>query len=410
MRPPGAARVAAVCKLAGKAPSRAPRGDPTLIVKLQGVKQYRQGSSERRVCVLCNLCDSSATLIKLGARPVRVMTCDNDINRMQELLQARCPVDNCSALWRADEETTTRGFRTRIILVNTGPEGDVDMPMPWSHTHARKVDAKKEAAGICLRQLEENGMHPHDPSQLPLMVGLTTGGGGGGSGGGAVGIEAVLPNLTPGLLAVVPVVMAPAEAGVGYAEEGDSDGEDEPAAAAVATSAILPAPPQGRLPPLNLGALGEQYALGWLAEQPWVSSVSSANELAQAVTRDIECVPTGPPGRRHVEVKTRWRRFKRAGASAAQRGRLLDPDDDYMLLIVGFFENLLPSDGREPTAPQIRVLPNTRSVVSEEQGQAGRSRPGLEPLMPMPGPAPVRPASMTYVRSWADVVMGRSAP
>ena len=34
MRPPSAARVAAVCKRAGKAPSRARRGDPTLIVKL----------------------------------------------------------------------------------------------------------------------------------------------------------------------------------------------------------------------------------------------------------------------------------------------------------------------------------------------------------------------------------------
>ena len=93
--------------------------------------------------------------------------------------------------------------------------------------------------------------------------------------------------------------------------------------------------------------MGEIYALRWLERQPWVEtgSVKWLNENMETSTRDLECTPIAHPGRKNIEVKTRWQGFKRAGASRAQRKRLFDPNDDYMLLVIGFFKNLMPSDG-----------------------------------------------------------------
>jgi hypothetical protein len=117
----------------------------------------------------------------------------NHINRMQEWLQAHCPVSNCKVLWRHEEDGKNVGhFRVRIILVNTGPSSDEDMIMQWSEKFVRKMDAKKDAARVCLQYLLEKQLYPHDPSlekqlyphdpsRLPLAVAsiATTGGGGG---------------------------------------------------------------------------------------------------------------------------------------------------------------------------------------------------------------------------------------
>ncbi len=291
----------------------------------------------------------------------------NHINRMQEWLQAYCPVSNCKVLWRYEEDGKNVGpFRVRIILVNTGPSIDKDMAMPWSEQFVRKMDAKKDAARVCLQDLLENQLYPHDPSRLPLAVASIATGGGGGS-ASASGPERILPELAPfGLLAVEPVIMTPIATGCSgeYTDDG-SDQDDESEVCRMPTfdgsASPMSAAPQS-LPPANLGTLGEKYALEWLAVQSWVmpGSVRWENESSQAATRDIVCQPKGPPGRTHIEVKTRWRRFKKAGASRAQRARLLDPEDDYMLLIVGFFENLYPSDGSSPRPPQIRILPNSK--------------------------------------------------
>lgn len=293
---------------------------------------------------------------------------DNPINRMQEWLQAHCPVNNCALLWRGEDEARGSGFRVRIVLVNTGPASDQDMRMPWSAVLSRKMDAKKDAARVCLEYLIENGLFPHDPSRVPLAVGVVGCGGGGGSGVGVSGSDAVLPDLVD-LLDVEAVIMRPEPTGAGYsASRGHSDEseDDEEVPQVVPRMTTMGsssrAPPPGPLPPANLGLLGEEYALQWLSSQPWVApgSVSWENALVQAATRDIRCLPIRPPGRSHVEVKTRWRRFKKAGASRAQRARLLNPEDDYMLLIVGFFENLYPPEGTAARPPSIRILPNAR--------------------------------------------------
>ena len=332
----------------------------------------------------------------------------NHINRMQEWLQAHCPVNNCKLLWRDEHKNVVGGFRVRIILVNTGPSSDKDMQMPWSDVFVRRMDAKKDAARLCLQYLLGSQLFPHDPTKVQLAV-TTTGGGGGGGGGvgvdgaAAPGPEACLPDLAPhnpfGLLAVEPVIMTPvATCGV---EDHSEDDEDDKAnvhhMTSIDSSSSIPpvsAAPQS-LPPANLGTLGEQYALAWLAAQPWVvpGSVRWENTYAQAPTCDITCQPQGPPGRAHIEVKTRWRRFRKAGASRAQRERLLDPEDDYMLLILGFFENMYPSDDTPPKPPCIRILPNLKwedqtitcvwchqafawSVA--EQQASGAERPNME--------------------------------
>jgi len=298
----------------------------------------------------------------------------NHINWMQEWLQEHCPVNNCKLLWRDEHNDVGGRFRVRIILVNTGPSSDEDMQMPWSDAFVRRMDAKKDAARLCLEYLRGAQLFPHDPTRVPLAVAIIGGGGGGGGGGhrvSALGPELILPDLAPnnpfGLLAVEPVIMKPVATGGagqifdGHSEDDEDDQEDLTIIDSSSSIAAVSAAPQA-LPPANLGTLGEQYALAWLAAQPWVvrGSVRSENTSAQAATRDITCQPKGPPGRAHIEVKTRWRRFRKAGASRAQRERLLDPEDDYMLLILGFFENMYPSDDTPPKPPCIRILPNLK--------------------------------------------------
>jgi hypothetical protein len=77
----------------------------------------------------------------------------NHINRMQEWLQAHCPVNNCKLLWRDEHEDVGGCFRVRIILVNTGTSSDKDMQMPWSDAFVRRMDAKKDAARLCLQSI-----------------------------------------------------------------------------------------------------------------------------------------------------------------------------------------------------------------------------------------------------------------
>ena len=97
----------------------------------------------------------------------------NHINKMQEWLQANCPVNNCVLLWRAEDENTRSGFRVCIVLVNTGLSSNEDMRMPWSGSFPRKMEAKKDAARVCLKYLLEHHLYPHDAARVPLAVAVT---------------------------------------------------------------------------------------------------------------------------------------------------------------------------------------------------------------------------------------------
>jgi hypothetical protein len=61
----------------------------------------------------------------------------------------------------------------------------------------------------------------------------------------------------------------------------------------------------------------------------------------------------------YLQVKTRWRGSK-ASASRRQRERLLDPNERYLLLIVGDCRNLL--GGGVPTPPLVRLLKRDTSA------------------------------------------------
>lgn len=276
--------------------------------------------------------------------------------------------------------------------------------MPWSRECSRIVTAKKAAAGLCLTALLASGDMPHNPSRVPLIVSETSSGNGsGGSAATFVGAETNLPDLTDLLLAVSPIILTPAAAAAASEDDeeedncglhGYSEDEEENEEKKGRVFGTVPQIPE------NLGQLGEEYAFRWLQKQPWVvpGSVLWLNESAESsFSHDLECEPCEAPGhgRRHVEVKTRWRRFRKAGATKAQRARLLDPEDDYLLLIIGYFENLFPSSGRDSSPPQIRLLPNVRWECKEvtcggwcekntfgwsvaEQKATGASRPMLE--------------------------------
>ena len=118
----------------------------------------------------------------------------NHINRMQEWLQKHCPVNNCKLLWRDERKDVAGGFRVRIILVNTGTSSDKDMQMPWSDAFVRRMDAKKDAARLCLQSLLRAQLFPHDPTNVQLAVGVGGGGGDEGDRARAPGPELILPG------------------------------------------------------------------------------------------------------------------------------------------------------------------------------------------------------------------------
>jgi hypothetical protein len=293
----------------------------------------------------------------------------NYINLMQERLQAMCPVKGCPP-YRVVEKRSERGFKMQIVLDKTGPSANDDEPMPWSDWRSRRMDAKKHAAQRCLEALLKSGARPHDPIAVAKVVHETASGHGGSGGdcdeGGLVGPDATLPDDLTELLAVKHVQCKPVASGGAIDHSPGKENDEHELSSADGTSQRTCStgnpPAQGSLRPANLGRLGEEYAVRWLEKQPWVQrdSVKWLNKDGQTPTRDIECTPIANPGRKSIEVKTRWLGFKRAGATPAQLKRLFDPDDDYMLLVLGFFENMIPRDGRPPSPPQVRVLPNLK--------------------------------------------------
>ena len=301
------------------------------------------------------------------------MACnDNFIGELQEQLQAWAPSLGCrpEELYRIEEqEHGEQAFRARVVLLSTTDAADNTgtRDMPWSHTSASKKPARQAAARAALDDLRASGARPHDPAHVPLAVPSSSGSG---SGTGMVqGSDetAVLPHLSNELLRTRATVCTARQAGVYISADhapGQKDGVFD-----VAFDAVLLDPARGeaedggsqidlcasRAVPANLGALGEEFAAAWLAEQQWVApgSVRWLNASSEhGHDHDIECEPLCHPARRHVEVKTRWWRCK-AKMSSRQLQRLLDPQDDYMLVVVGDARMLFTTP---PTPPRIRIL------------------------------------------------------
>eukprot|EP00035_Acanthoeca_spectabilis_P005545 m.115044 g.115044 ORF g.115044 m.115044 type:complete len:637 (-) comp13074_c0_seq1:61-1971(-) len=329
----------------------------------------------------------------------------NHINALQDHLQSLAPSRGCrlETLYHiVAEEVRPQWFQAQVVLLNTDcPE---DITMPRSGEFVGLQPARQEAARLALARLHATGITPHCQTALdrPLVVRkksaphsrlnlsdrireLLKEESAGGLTGWAPSDQAFLPPLTDHLLAVSPVVCSASSGNAITAEVGaaslgvlevDLSGIDDTThelgdgmAATEGAERVVSFPAEDssmhlemelldsalqRVPP-NLGALGEQYVAEWLARQPWVKSGSVRwlnQESEAAADHDIECVPLGEPGRSHVEVKTRWRRCK-ATMSARQLARLLDPSENFMLVVVGNAHKLLESP---PQPPQIRIL------------------------------------------------------
>ena len=306
---------------------------------------------------------------------------NNSVNRMQEHLQAICPVSGCPP-WRYDERGDTDRWKVRIVLEQCGPRGDQDTPMPWSPPCGKKKDAKKAAARLCLESLIASGDRPHDPAHVrPLAVGLAhraaaagagaARAGAAGAAGGAAAAPAVLPTLDAALLGAAAVECTARAAGQssgwrqGVAAEpqpeaaagggSDSDAEDPVTSMGDSDEAGGAAgPPGGHVPP-NLGQLGEEYAVGWFRHRGftvrWLNGEGEQQQdhdletwAGSSSTSSSSSNTTAP---RLVEVKTRWRGSK-AAMSRRQRARLLDPADDYVLLIIGEARRLFEAPASQP--------------------------------------------------------------
>jgi hypothetical protein len=333
---------------------------------------------------------------------------NNSVNRMTEHLQAICPVPGCPP-WRYEEGSGTGGWRVRIVLEQTGLHGDQDRLYPWSPPHAKKMGAKKAAARLCLESLLDSGDRPHDPSHITLAVGLTHQVAGTGAGSLPVATihqgtapPAVLPTLSAGLLAVSAVECTARAAGLASAaaeatgrdsDSGDSSGDDNDAmgagppcdtsAAAQDAHAAQLARQQalsgGHVPP-NLGRLGEEYAVRWFQHHGYtVRWLNDADE--QQGDHDLETTMDGG-ALRFVEVKTRWKGSKPT-MSPRQRARLLDPDDNYTLCIIGNARRLFDTPASRPSVrvvtfqsseePGNEYVPTTGAMVTPDMCRGDRS-------------------------------------
>lgn len=315
----------------------------------------------------------------------------NHINEMQEHLQAGAPSLGCrpEELWEWEvERCGEQSFRARVVLLSIA-DPTATPAMPWGDTFVGKKPAKQDAARKALLELQRTRLRPHDAFRTPLAVPVS-GGGGSGSGSTTSGTghrsvtPMTLPKLPAAVLEVEPVVCSARgagvsiTAGVGATRLGEYDLSFDAFSAAVRSSATSAADTGMRPPPAtmepgmmlpatpappNLGELGEEFAVAWLGQQPFVrpGSVQWLNgERDAGEDHDIECEPLAEPGRRNVEVKTRWRKCS-PKMSARQLQRLLDPDDDYMLLVVGNFHRLYDP---LPGPPDIRVLLNPAPAVT----------------------------------------------
>ena len=100
---------------------------------------------------------------------------------MNEYLQTHCATMGMAdangrlyldRLYRVDVQGGDGAWRMRIVLVRTGrlvgrPNDMQEMAMPWSTTHGRRIDARKEAARNCLAELKGHGFYHANFQDVP---------------------------------------------------------------------------------------------------------------------------------------------------------------------------------------------------------------------------------------------------
>jgi hypothetical protein len=308
-------------------------------------------------------------------------------NLLQEHLQQLAPNRGFhpEQLYHIEEDRVgEQCFRARVVLINVGAGAITNhrQQFPWSGVYRVLMEAKQDASRRALESLLSTGEQPHDPTCSAVAISTSSGGSGGGGGRGEVGMSRQLPESADGLFPLGIVMDSrdtTSQSSPHFMTDGDSKSDSESnsdsdsmplypaevaAAAASSSEAALECPN-------NLGRLGEEYAMKWLSHQGWTGSHGAAdpepvtftwcNEEQEAgQAHDIEAsVKPNHPGRRFIEVKTHWRTQKRK-ISPAQRNRLVDPEESFMILFISHFRNLFMDPPRNPT---IQIFPNKQRAT-----------------------------------------------
>lgn len=303
------------------------------------------------------------------------------VSALQQHLQRLAPASGCHAeeLWRYDEpDSWVSGDRVRIVLLNTQHDVGHERAMEWSEPQVKRKPARHEAAMMALTALRISGDRPHDPNRAPTKVSAASSSQGAG-GAPALSLKlAALPLLDENLLSVAPIVLMAKEASLGMAmmsHNGLAIAPDAASANSMTYSAVVHDQPRAD-EPANLGALGEEYAERWVNSQPWARSVTWLNRKEDmGLDHDLTCKPTAEPGRHAIEVKTKWRGSK-VKMSKRQLLRLLDPVQDYMLLVIGDARNLFQTPAQPPFVRIIHSPPPKPAVASTKVRQGDQRRTG----------------------------------
>ncbi len=270
---------------------------------------------------------------------------DRSINDFQEYLQNYAPNRGCrlETLYKLEEErSTSLGFRARVVLLDA--RDGIDSTRSWSSWHSSVKPARKEAAWLALRELQSEQTRPHDDMDIPVVVHATHRSGGGGRSELVLFGEVELPELFLGSEGVFleGVAKLPLQQDDFILFDADECHESE--------SDCL----------TNVGRLGENYAVQWLAHQSWVKpgSVVWLNEHQEfGKPFDIICEPVAQKGRRFVEVKTHWKGFGRTCLSQSQLDEFAK--SELMILVIGHFSNYFDSERSAPLVRCICFVPET---------------------------------------------------
>ena len=327
----------------------------------------------------------------------------NYVNIMQEILQAKAPSLGCQCqdLWEYDDKQVAEQlFQVRIILKNTIRGGE--WPMPWSDIFNNKKSAKQDAARKAITILSSE--NPHDPNAVPLTVrehNHTSHCRTPPTAGVQINFSLDEPRLSdllkPSILAgLVAMELTAASkdkektincAALSLSCNPESDNEEIDSEEDLDWLGLEADDNAARsLPPDNLGRLGEDFAFRWLQEQAWVRRASvvwlnADHDAAADHDLDCELAHAAGPGRRCVEVKTRWAARRRTAASRRQLARLLDPEDDYILLVLTHFSRLFAAP---PSLPAVAIFCSPRTVSTPPAWPALPQLPASHALPPPP--------------------------
>jgi hypothetical protein len=290
------------------------------------------------------------------------------INQLQEFLQRGAPMlgSRPEQMYRMKERGCFPAFQAQIVLIGAIDE---TLELPWSEKFPNKKNAKQHAAYLALARLKSTGKRVHEYNAEPKILHLKYySSGTGNTNTNSVSPRRIidLPQLTEEMLAAGYVVLTGVVRRKPKSSLFDLDSEEEfsleendchdPLARVEVKEQELR--DEEDAVPDSIGRLGEEYAFRWLQRQSWVNRVEWLNEAEEKhESYDIRCDYNSHPGKKYVEVKTRWTNG-RVTISREQAKRAEDPASDYLVLVVKNMKKLIRNG--EPPDVQLIFLKERR--------------------------------------------------